>query len=47
LLASAKSIASKPPTGKLRERIFQTTETLWQRYGVPMVLHGGSATYKS
>ena len=29
---------------ELRERIFNTTETLWQRYGGPMVLHGGSAS---
>lgn len=27
-----------PP--ELRERIFQTTETLWQRYGGAMLLHG-------
>jgi proteasome accessory factor B len=25
---------------ELRERIFKTTEELWQRYGGPMVLHG-------
>ena len=24
----------------LRERIFKTTEELWQRYGGPMILHG-------
>ncbi len=32
---------------ELRERLFKTTEELWQRYGGAMVLHGGSATYKS
>jgi hypothetical protein len=32
---------------ELRERLFKTTEELWQRYGGPMILHGGSATYKS
>jgi len=29
---------------ELRMRLFNTTEELWQRYGGPMVLHGGSAT---
>ena len=29
---------------ELRERIFNTTETLWQRYGGPMVLHSGGAS---
>ena len=26
---------------KLRERLFKATEELWQRYGGPMVMHGG------
>lgn len=25
--------------GRLRERLFEATEELWQRYGGPMVLH--------
>ena len=26
---------------ELRKRVFSATEELWQRYGGPMVLHGG------